>query len=189
MNNLEKHISENRDALDRIEEPAIEAIWENIQSELEASATIRTLAKNNWQLNIGRNWRWVIAASFVLIISLLVWNIQKPSEQTTVVASIAEFYPELAEQENNFIQLIAQKEKAIGIDNLDKAHFQEVFQELDLLEEIRKEYLKDLPRYNNDQLVNTLIKFYERKIQILERLSKEIEKRRHYENRNQEKLL
>ena len=190
MNELEKYLRENRAKLDHIEEPAIEAIWENIKEEITPQASIKSLPSNNWQLNIGRNWRWVIAASFALLISLMVWNTQNQQQNTLTLASIAEFYPELAEQEKNYQQLISQKEKAIGLSKIDKMAFQEIFQELELLEQIHREYLKDLPRYNfNDQLVKTLIKYYERKIQILERLSREIEKKTHHENRNQEKFL
>ena len=190
MNKFEKFLSKNRQGLDHIEEPPVEAIWENIQKEINVPAKIRLLPKNGWQLHVGHNWRWVIAASFALVISLLVWNIQQKEQKAIAGVSIADFYPELAEQEKNYRQLIAQKEKAIGFSELDKIPFQEIFYELDLLEEIHREYLKDLPKYNtNDQLLKTLIKYYERKIQILERLSKEIEKKTHHENRNQEQFL
>ena len=94
------------------------------------------------------------------------------------------------EEEQNFQLVIAQKEEALGLNQIRKEDYQEIFLELELLESIHQEQLADAPQFEkNDQLVKTLLKYYERKIRILERLSNEIEKKNHHEERNREQQI
>ena len=205
---LEKYILEQREQMDQVEPLNEEELWSGLEIrdsrfekgegrfekgegrfEMEDErdshhpspnhpSTLYPLpSTNKWHISIGRNWRWSIAASIVLAIGLY-FLIPKQEEAADLVA-LSEFFPEFAEQEADYQQLIAQKEDALKLEELDKAAFSEIFKELKLLEEIHKEYLQDLPHYEkNDRLVNTLMRYYERKIKILERLSREIEKKK-----------
>ena len=134
-------------------------------------------------------WAFTMAASIALLIAVGIWYTARLSQENQTI-KLATYFPELEEQEKAFQKMISQKEAVLNLPAVDKSAFEEIFEELYILEQIHQQYLKDLPQYNQkDQLVEVLIKYYERKIRILERLSKEIEKRKHHENLYQEKSL
>jgi hypothetical protein len=109
-----------------------------------------------------------------------------PSEQV----DLASYYPELAEQQDEYVQLIRQKEAEVNIGKLDKASFADIFKELEMLDNIHRKTLEDVPKFiDNEQLVRTLIRYYEQKIRILERLSKEVTKQEYHEEKNHERSL
>ena len=189
MKDLEKYINANREELDHVEEPEIDLIWEGIRTQLQNEQELRKDKDRSggWQLQIGRNWKWAMAASIVLAIGTFYMNRTAPVQEVTSVAALM---PELAEEEQNFQLVIAQKEEALGLNQIRKEDYQEIFLELELLESIHQEQLADAPQFEkNDQLVKTLLKYYERKIRILERLSNEIEKKNHHEERNREQQI
>lgn len=180
MNDLERKIREHRDEFDSVEMPRIAAMWEKIKKQ-----ETEPEAQSGWKIHIGSNWRWTIAAAVALIGAMVLFWPQPP--HTAVDYQLSDFYPEFAGKEREYRQLVAAKEKAIGLDNIDHRHFREIFEELALLEEIQAQNLRDLPEYyDNEQLVQTLIKYYEQRIRILERLALEIDKKKHYEERNRE---
>lgn len=206
---LEKYLLENREGLDQIEQVDVDGMWERVRSEVRGARSekplthqttpplaprpsplvTRTSHPNNWHISIGRNWRWGIAASIVLAIGLYFLLPHKQAVADAV--QLADMLPEIAQQEANYQRLIAQKEGEIRLKEIDKEAFSEIFMELQLLEEIHNEYLQDLPQYEkNDHLVSTLLRYYERKIKILERLSREIEKKKmNHEKINSEKHI
>ena len=189
MSDLEKFIRNHKKELDAVEEPNVERIWNGIQQK-KLRPLDRPLSKTGgWDLSVGRNWQWAIAASILLAVGLFFYPFSDPQQETTN-NSIAVYFPELAEQEQEYRQLISDKESSLGLSELDRNAYQEIFMELQMLENIHQEFLADVPRYQkNDQLVETLLKYYERKIRILERLSKEIEKNKNDEKSRQEKML
>ena len=86
-------------------------------------------------------------------------------------------------------KLISEQESKLNIGAIDKAIYEDIFSELHELESLHQEYLKDLSQYQEQELlIQTLLKYYERKLRILERLSFEIEKRQLYEKRELEIL-
>lgn len=176
MDQLEKYIKDNRAAMDQMEPLDTEALWARIAPE-EQTGKDRPSA---WQIKIGRNWQWSIAASIAIAITaFLLWPDAAPEQLSQ---SIASYYPELAEQERNYTRQIAQKEADLNLSKLSKSEFREVFEELELLENLHQEYIKDIPEFgNNDRLVQALIKYYEHKIRILERLKNEVEKQKNHE--------
>lgn len=191
---FEKYLLDNRDVLDQIEEPDLEKMWKeirrgNLEVRNQKLATSAVNRPNNWHLSIGRNWRWAIAASIVLVLS--VYILLPTKTEAPMEVQIAEIFPEIAQQEANYQRLIAQKEDELNLSMVDKKAFAELFSELQQLEEIHKEYLQDLPRYEkNDHLVSILLRYYERKIKILERLSREIEKKKmNHEKIKEEKQI
>ncbi len=178
MTEIEKYILEQREALDRVESPRVDRIWQGIQQKQNPS-----VAGSGWHLQVGKFWKWSIAASLALLISLgigLYWNTTGGAQQV----DIASYYPELAKQEQAYRQMIAQKEAGLELSEQDKVVYREILAEMDQLDQLHRESLADVPQYvNNDRLVETLLRYYERKIRILERLSKEIEKQKNHEKR------
>ena len=187
MDNLEKYIQENRDQLDHIEKPEADLIWMGIDEQLSGSEK-SSLDSKQFVL-IPKTWLIGVAASIALILAAGLWYIAKLSQPAPEVI-LADYLPEFGEQEKQFKALIAQKEAEVNLANLNKSEFEEIFLELTLLEEIHNANLRDVPQFNQkNQLVEVLLKYYERKIRILERLSNEIEKRNHHENQYQEKSI
>ncbi len=186
MSFFEKNIRDNRSELDQIEMPDTKRIWQGIQQEIQDEDS---KSQNGWNISIGKYWQWSIAASVcLLIVAVLVFR-QGPSSSPDQV-DLASYYPELAAQQDEYVQLIRQKEAEVNIGKLDKASFSDIFKELEMLDDIHQETLQDVPKYiDNEQLVRTLIRYYEQKIKILERLSKEVEKQQYHEEKNHERSL
>lgn len=193
MNPLEAFILDNREELDEVEKVAQEAIWQRIEGGLDKDKPLKVVVSNAspWQLNIGRNWKLTIAAGLALFIGMGLWlALGQGIGRSTNDFELAQFSSELAQEQARYIQLINQKEAEIGFDQLDKKAFQEVFQELAQLEEIHGEFLRDLPSFQaKEEVIHTLTKYYERKIRILERLSREMEKNYQQEKRINEKRI
>ncbi len=108
----------------------------------------------------------------------------KPTKKTATKKTPPPEQPpsELAQQEAHLQQLVHRKKNEIGFERLDRAAFAELFRELDELEITVEQARKDaaeLPR--NERLAETLIRYYELKIRILEQLSNEINKKEYHE--------
>lgn len=192
MDPLEEFILDNREELDRVEEIEQEAIWQRIAGGVEQKTTLSVVEKkaSPWQISIGRNWLITMAATLALCIGVGLWFIKGTDTATSPQIPLAEFSPELAEEQARYMALINQKKAEIGFDQVDRKAFQEVFEELKHLEDIHGEYLNDLPSYlAKGEVIHTLTKYYERKIRILERLSREMEKHYQQEKRKNEKRI
>lgn len=191
MNPLEEFILDNREDLDKIEAVPRDQLWDKINQQLNPSAKLKVVAPsaNPWQISIGRNWL-MVAASLALAIGVgLYWfNTSVPVQSATL--ELAQFSPELAKEQARYIELVRAKEEELGVDQVDRKLFQEIFQELETWEVIYQEYLEDLPTYQaKEEVVHTLSKYYERKIRILERLSREMEIYYQQEKRKNEKRI
>lgn len=185
MKNLEQHIRQNREELDHIEMPETDLIWQGIQQDLqeeeqkeEVQHQLRVSHRKMW-------WTVGLAASiaFLIGVGLTLWQTASPSNEiyftSTPLAAVSE---DLAELEQEFQQTIQAKQTALNLEKINKNNYKDIFLELKLLEEIHQEYVQDIPAFREkDQLVKTFIKYYERKIRILERLNREIEKKEYYE--------
>lgn len=175
MSELEKYIIENRQRLDQTEQPNIEKMWGEISSDIE----VKHRPRNEFLLRLKKV---SIAAAFVLLGCVGTW-LYLGGEKST--PEIADFYPELVPVAESYQQAIAVKESTIPFDSLEPLLFDELLSELDQLENMHQQTLKDLPKYaQNERLIDALMRYYERKLQILERLSKEYNKSiRHEKNR------
>lgn len=191
MNPLEEFILDNREELDSIEAVPEDQLWDKISDQLSPSAKLKVVPQstNPWQISIGRNW-WMVAASIMLVIGFgWYWVNGSTSPQVTAI-ELAQFSPELAEEQARYIALVRAKEEELGVNQLDRKIFQEVFQELETWEEIYQEYLEDLSTYQaKEEAIHTLSKYYERKIRILEHLSREMEIYDQQEKRKNEKRI
>lgn len=180
MNELEKYILKNRQALDDIEMPDIDKMWLHIEkSSVEAKKHIK---KGGLIIALRK---LAIAASFMLIGGVAVW-LYLPTSVDTPSSQLANFYPELIDVEQNYRKAIALKEANIPFDSLDYFLFTDILKELERLEDTHQETLKDMPKYaQNDRLVDALMRYYERKIQILERISNEYQKNKNHERKKE----
>ena len=191
MNPLEEFILDNREELDKIESVPADRLWNKINPSLNppSELSVAHQASNPWEVSIGRNWL-LVAASIVIAIGVGLYWFNNPSSQDQLALELAQYSPELAKEQARYSKLVEAKEEELGIDQLDREIFQEVFQELATWEEIYREYLKDLPTYQaKEEVIHTLSKYYERKIRILERLSREMEIHNQQEKRKNEKRI
>ncbi|MEM8908002.1 MAG: hypothetical protein AAGD05_09175, partial [Bacteroidota bacterium] len=153
-------------------------IWQRIQQQAKTKRT----SSAPW-----RHSAMAIAASLLFFLGFGLAYLLLPTASTTASQGLADLAPELAKEEASYIQLIQEKEQAIQIEHLDSAQYIDIFHDLALLEAIHKEYQEDIPRVGpNQQLVQALIKYYEQKIRILERLSREIEINKKDDERNKQ---
>lgn len=195
MDELKKHITKNRAELDRIEAPNMDKIWAGVQSELNKNPLVeKTSIVNSKEavikdIPIKKNrhftlWIVATAASVALLIGIGIGYFSKPSVVEPAIFNIANYAPELKEQEQVFRQLVSQKMDEIDVENIDKTAFVEVFDELEQLDKEYENWTEDVPQFVHEQeLIEFLTRHYEQKIRILEILTKEIEKKAHFEER------
>ncbi|MCB0634335.1 MAG: hypothetical protein KDD15_31600, partial [Lewinella sp.] len=76
------------------------------------------------------------------------------------------------------------------LNQLERQDYIDIFNELDELENIHRQQLADLPEvFDNEEWVRTLMQYYEQKLRILEQLSREIDKRRRLEAREEARSI
>lgn len=176
-NNLDQYVRRHRAEFDRVESTPRERIWAAMQEETGSSRV------SPWTITLGHNWRWSIAAGLALLIGLGIWW-QHEQRTHPPVPELATYFPELATQEQEYQRLIEQRESELQVEQIDKSLYQDIFQELKELENIHREYLADVPAYQQEELlVRTLLKYYEHKLRILERLSHEMQKQNIHEDK------
>ena len=179
MSFFEKKIQDQRSELDDIESFDSQKIWQGIEQELHPP--------KSFSFSKGKA---LLIAFLILSLGLLIGYFLQPAEPIAPSAPRASIPQELQEQEASYNQVIQAKMQELDFKQLDKEKFKDIFLELDLLEQIHQEYKADIPEYGyQDELVKTLIKYYERKIRILEILSKEIEKREHHDERSKRNTI
>lgn len=192
MDQLEKYIRENQSELDRIESVDADALWNRIQQPETPIRKLQPKSGSGWQLQIGRNWQLTAAAAVLLLIGAFLWMVNPPQTETTNLAnlSVEDYYPEIAEEELAFRRTIARKEAELGLDKLNRQQFVDIFKELDELEKIHRQQMQDLPEvFDNEEWVSTLMRYYEQKLRILERLSREIDKEQQREERSRARSI
>ncbi len=171
---LEKYIEKNRPQLD-VEEPDDLLIWEGIRSEI---------GKKSWKPRPGY---WKIAAVIILAFTsgffLHHQYTKYKSPQTITLSGISNT---LAKEEAQYQLVIRRQFEQIDQFQIDRIEYQDYFRELSLLDELNTEYLHDLQELqDNPRIIEALLKYYEHKIRILEKLLNEIEKRNSHENKNE----
>lgn len=169
---LEKYLKENRLRLDA-EQPDDELLWKGISQQLRKNKPERG------------NWFWKIAAVFLFGVLITYVTVKETSKEKVVIISLADVSKELGEQEAA-LKLVADKKWAeIGpLSVEDKTQFQFLLDELNELDKVYSEYEKDLNEIGgNEQIINALLDYYEKKIRILNRLSLEIQKQKSHEDK------
>lgn len=192
MDPLEKYIRENQSELDRIESVDADALWQKIQHPEAQIRPLATKSRSDWQLQVGRNWLLTAAATVLILIGVAIWMVQPTAgdQDFTAALSVEDYYPEIAEEEMNFRRTIARKEAELELHQLNRRQFVDIFNELDELEQIHRRQMQDLPEvFNNEEWVSTLMRYYEQKLRILERLSREIDKEEQREDRSRARSI
>jgi len=173
MDQFEEFLRKHRDELD-VEEPNVDAIWEGVRKQTGRRRSLPV--------------RWMAAASVALLIGALIFyglssnsRIEDPDD---IVGLPPDENPAFAAEEAKMIQLVKDKEANLNLSALDRQKYHDIFVELNLLEELHAEFKNDLPEFGEkDKLLKTLMKNYERRLQVLDRLSNEMERREKEEER------
>lgn len=168
---LKKYLKENKLRLDT-EEPDDDRIWK------EVNQRIRKESQGN------KNWFWKVAAVFLFGVLITYVTIKETEKEKVVIISLADISEELGEKEAT-LKLVADKKWAeIGPLSADeKTQFRFLLDELTELDKVYGEYEKDLKELGgNEQIINALLDYYEKKIRILNRLSLEIQKQKSHED-------
>lgn len=187
MTKFESYIINNRSELDSVEAPNDPGkIWERIQKQTKIEVVPSTSG-----LKLHKYVQWAIAASFGLLIGLGLYPLRpQTAAEIAPDLKVAAIFPEFKAYEEHYSVQIAKKELEIGLNSVDEKEFSEIFSEMELLEQLKQEYIDEAKKVPlNDQLIETLIRFYEKRIRLLERLHKEIEKQKYHDERIQDKLL
>ncbi|MFK8006529.1 MAG: hypothetical protein AB8H03_09165 [Saprospiraceae bacterium] len=186
MDFLEKRIKQHRDEFDQIERVDEGLLWQNIQTDLGEKTPVRKLHSNRF-LQI-----YAVAATVALLMMASWFFFQNQNAAPAMATSPEETPQKFLDfpEEENYQQLVAEKKEEIDFDEINKSKFKDIFHELDLLENVHDEFKEDLPILSDEEkAIQVLQKYYERKIRILERLSKEIEKKSRDEKRVNEKPM
>lgn len=186
MNFLEKRIKEHRDEFDQIERVDEGLLWQNIQTDLGETTPVKTMRSNRF-LQI-----YAVAATVALLVMASWFFYHNQNAAPTIAGADEENAQKLIDfpEEENYQQLVAEKKEELEFDKINQSKYQDIFHELELLENVHDEFREDLPVLSDEEkAIQVLQKYYERKIRILERLSKEIEKKSRDEKRINEKPM
>lgn len=154
--------------------PNHEKIWANIEiglsSEGEQSIT-KTKAIPKPKENY---WKWAAVLLFGLSLGLLL-NQEQPTAETEQ-ALLGSFSEELQEQEQEYLTQIGDRMKVIQTKS--KGQEIDLFQEdLQQLDSLKLDLILDKQQSpNREKLVEIMIKYYERKVYVLDKVIGELEK-------------
>ena len=173
---LEKYLGSHRDSLD-VESPDDQLIWEGIRQELQASGA-RNFKKRT--LIRIRN----IAAVVILVISVG-YMVQDILGDLLVGGniSLADIDQELGAREKEYKNRVSFiEQEALSFNHLDNLIISELLEEIQRLDTIYEECLKDLGELGyNEQVIQTIFDTYEKKIYLLELIILENNKIKNYE--------
>lgn len=155
---LDHLFEQQREQLDHVEMVPQEAMWQGIRQDLDRRARIRRFS-------------WSVAAAIAVLAIAL------PFVHTTTETSaqrVAQVYPEWAEEEETYLQLISDKKTEIGFDSIQMDRFPNLAEQLADLEEDFTESLVDLARHDRkEDVIRVLIRYHERQLNILEKIANE----------------
>ncbi|HKK75150.1 MAG TPA: hypothetical protein VJ953_08770 [Saprospiraceae bacterium] len=168
---FEQYVREQRQAFNRLEQVDETALWQQIQP------AVQTGSAKGWMIELGTYWKWSIAASIAVLLVSVFYLGQRSAKHP--VAKLADYAPTLKQEAESYQQRITQKETTLQVSQLNQAAYQDVFDELAILDSMHQEMLQELPAFSDQQrLIQNLKKYYERKLFLLEKLSREIEKQK-----------
>ena len=168
-NPLNQWTDDSVSAFDRIEEAPVDDIWSRIQPKINVPQPKLSWYRSRSTLNI--------AAAIIVIFSIgfNFWNSNKQSQQIDALqAQLAQYSNELADQDATYRQLVVEKQQRIGLESLPKEDFISLFNELSALDSNYREIVETIPdAMEMDQIRSLLIRYYEHKLNILERFELE----------------
>ncbi|QTD38301.1 hypothetical protein JL193_03090 [Polaribacter batillariae] len=146
----------------------------------------RKLNRSNKKLKTS--WKWLsVAASVVLILGFWLGSNHQKRQ-----LDLADISPKMEEVQNYFVATINQEIKTLELNrSLDTEKIIEnALDELDELEDSYKVFVQDLTKNGNQRrIIAAMIKNYQRRLDILERTLKQIDKIKNTNNPNNEIYL
>ena len=184
MDNIEQFIAHNRPFLDT-EQPNDLRIWEAIEQRLPPAETpVMELVKPKKKRIIAflPSWRQAAAALVVLSMGVamgLMWKKSDTLPMGEVGSDVVEtnISPELEQADKFYGLKVSQKIEALEAANPDP----EVMSDLKQLDEVQAELRKELtnaPKGSQDEIVRTMIRNYQIKLDILEKVLNRIEEKK-----------
>ncbi len=174
---LEKYLHQQRADLD-VESPDDQVIWEGIRKGLQQSET-HSDRKRMW-IRI-RN----MAAIVIILVSVGYMITDMIGERRSGHGlSLADIDRDLGNREKEYRSLVSLKFQEAGSYNqVDNVIISELLEEIQRLDTIYEETLKDLSELGyNEQVIQTIFDTYEKKIYLLELIILENNKMKNHEN-------
>ena len=161
---IEDLINKNKSQLD-IEEPPND-LWDQIKDDWK---------KEDSRKNLNPLWR-VAAILFISTSFILLFYSLSLREQVNDLASLGDISDEYEVMERNYENEIAKLESSIPIKEVrQNQDLSWLLEEMEALEEVNEIYRMDLGKgLTEDQLIDALIDYYEKKIKLLKKLELEI---------------
>jgi len=171
--NIEDYLKQNRASLD-IDEPDDEFIWSGIQKELKPKNTFQWFS-----------WKAAAIILMALVSGFVLNSLLNPTPKV-VQMTLADISPDDAKQELFYQASIKKRWDEINKQDIKRSDYAEIFKEMDQLEQLKAESLRDYKELGgNPRLVKTLFEYYEIKIRLLEIMLAEIDKNNNAKNKNQ----
>ncbi len=178
-NTLERFVAENREAFDTAT-PSFR-VWSEIDKVLHRQQTQR-------KLSVAPIWRVVrVAASVLILLSVGamagIYFTQSKVAATQTIASLSDISPEYAEMVQYYNEQIDEKVRQVSMETNDKS----VLSDLEAIDKTMKELeaeLQKAPKGAEEQIISNLIRSYQIKVEILERVLNRIQQSK--ENSNSE---
>ncbi len=173
---MEKYLERRRLELD-VENPDDQVIWEGIRKDLQ-SPDIPEMKKRNWQ----RIRNMAAVAAVILCVGYVLTDLITEG-RSSVPATLASIDKDLGDRENEYKTMVALKLEEAGTkEAIDNMIIAELFEEIQRLDTIYEQTLKDLEELGyNEQVINTIFDTYEKKIYLLELIILENNKNKNHE--------
>ncbi|MDZ7743796.1 MAG: hypothetical protein U5Q03_19185 [Bacteroidota bacterium] len=174
---LEDHIKNKRQKLD-VEKPDDHKIWSGIHKHFSENSSLRK-----------RVVFWRAAAIIALLLSIgFVLVYEFGGKATDPQAGIGE--ADMIYHHRMYDQEIESKWQEVNSMQMDIEDFPWLMDELEEIEQVHLDYLKDLKNMGGQPEIKRAIEnYYVQKIRLLDRLLIEIDKKQNYENRKDQNTL
>lgn len=149
--------------------------------------------RDNWKYNKPKGFQWwKVAAVIFLSTSIgLLGYVVLLENKVDELATLSDISASYAVVEENYQQQIAQLESEIPLNQVKQAdELSWVFEELEFLEEINKNYRSDIGKnVDQNQLIEALVDYYEKKLRLLKKLELELERTKKQKNEETNTIL
>lgn len=169
MDSLEKYIKNNREAFDS-DTPDLK-VWAAIDKQMEATRC----EKPKRRFLFGRGWKLGIAASMLLVVGAMAGLLFSAApSNTSSDPAYASISPEFKEAEQFYRNQYNEK-RAILVSMPIEESLEDDLKEFDEIISEMKIDLKNVPAGNRERIISAIIKNYQTKIEVLERVLDRLE--------------
>lgn len=179
---IEKIIIINHRKFDKIEQIDEDKIWMGISYDLDHN---KDHSRSKIWLSIAATLIFLLASS-VGYLSLEINNKQELNYDQLLTNT----FPELKNEFNDFNNQIHARKAALAFDTINPENFPDLFSEMETLNNDYETAISDLRNIGKEQaILRVLMRYHQRQLDLLERLSNEIEKKKlYYEKNNQHSI-